>query len=103
MSPRRVKAVVPGDELVDPLVTPEVEEGLRLDVKRVGKNATALETDDPVRASKLLKEWVDAGLLVVVNPASAKQHRRYALPEQGNPQTLTLFSSSSRKQERHDS
>lgn len=56
-----------------------------------------LGTDDPVRASKLLKEWVDAGLLVVSNPDSAKQHRRYALSERGAEPTL--FSFPARKQD----
>lgn len=61
---------------------------------------TILRTDDPVRASKLLKEWVTAGLLVVVNPTSAKQHRRYALRGQG--EQPTLFSFSSGKQDGHE-
>ena len=61
-----------------------------------------LQTDDPVRASRLLKEWVRAGLLVVVNPESAKQHRRYVLHEEGTPPPLTLFASSQGKQEPHD-
>lgn len=36
-----------------------------------------LETDDPLRASKLLRNWVERGLLVVVNPSSGKRARRY--------------------------
>lgn len=56
-----------------------------------------LGTDDPVRASKLLKEWVAAGLLVIVNPDSAKQHRRYALSEHGEEPTLFSF-----RQGKHD-
>ncbi len=62
---------------------------------------TILGTDDPVRASKLLREWVDAGLLVIANPTSAKQHRRYTLPETG--EEPTLFSFPSGKQEVNDS
>lgn len=59
-----------------------------------------LGTDDPVRASKALKEWVSAGLLLVVNPDSAKQYRRYALSEHG--EEPTLFSFSPGKQDDHD-
>lgn len=40
-----------------------------------------LGTDDPVRASRQLKEWVDLGLLVVANPESAKRFRRYTKPD----------------------
>ena len=36
-----------------------------------------LRTDDPIRASRQLREWVDLGLLVVANPLSAKKLRRY--------------------------
>lgn len=39
-----------------------------------------LHTDDPVKASRLIKSWADLGLLVVGNPDAAKQHRRYRLP-----------------------
>ena len=39
-----------------------------------------LRTDDPVRASRLLKRWVELGLLVVANPEAAKQRRRYRRP-----------------------
>jgi ATP-dependent DNA helicase RecG len=59
-----------------------------------------LGTEDPVRASKALKEWVSAGLLRVVDPASAKQHRRYALSEPD--EELTLFSFAAGKQGDHD-
>lgn len=44
------------------------------DVRRI------LHTDNPVAASKLLKTWVDAGLLVLVDAASAKRDRRYQRP-----------------------
>lgn len=39
-----------------------------------------LGTDDRVRASRQLKQWVDQGLLVAVNPQSAKKLRRYTRP-----------------------
>ena len=39
-----------------------------------------LGTDNPVRASLQLKEWVEMGLLCVVNPDSAKRLRRYKKP-----------------------
>ena len=51
---------------------------------------TLLRTDDPVRASKLLKTWVDLGLLIVADPGAAKQRRRYRRP--GKPRETTLFS-----------
>jgi hypothetical protein len=40
-----------------------------------------LRTDDPVKASKLIKSWVDLGLLAVANPAAA-------LPYTGEPGPL---------------
>ncbi len=55
-----------------------------------------LQSDDPVRASKLLKAWVQKGLLVVVDPKAAKQHRRYRLP--GRPPEMALFSGARGKQ-----
>jgi ATP-dependent DNA helicase RecG len=36
-----------------------------------------LQTNDTLRVSKQLKEWVDVRLLEVANPDAAKQHRRY--------------------------
>ena len=41
---------------------------------------TVLRTDDPLKASRLLKTWVSLGLVVISNPAAAKQHRRYRRP-----------------------
>ncbi len=55
-----------------------------------------LGTDDPVRASRVLKAWVDLGLLVVTNPAAAKQRRRYRRP--GAPRLPDLFSKGVGKQ-----
>src|SRR5262245_59593272 len=43
----------------------------------------------PVRASKLLKAWVDLGLLIVSNPDVAKQRRRYRRPSK--PREAALF------------
>lgn len=40
-----------------------------------------LGTDDRIRASRQLKEWVDLGLLLVANPESAKKLRRYRKPD----------------------
>ncbi len=40
-----------------------------------------LGTDDRIRASRQLKEWVDLGLLIVANPESAKRQRRYRKPD----------------------
>ena len=37
-------------------------------------------TDDTLTASKILKTWVEQGLLVVANPSAAKQFRRYSKP-----------------------
>jgi len=48
-----------------------------------------LRTDDPVRASRLLKRWVDLGLLIVADPEAAKQNRRYRRP--GVPMAPDLF------------
>jgi ATP-dependent DNA helicase RecG len=47
-----------------------------------------LRTDDPVRASRLLKSWLRLGLLVVANPEAAKQFRRYQRPETSPEETL---------------
>ncbi|MBX6332629.1 MAG: putative DNA binding domain-containing protein [Gemmatimonadaceae bacterium] len=49
-----------------------------------------LHTDNPVRASKMLKSWVELGLLVPVDPNAAKQQRRYRRP--GVSPEVTLFS-----------
>jgi len=45
---------------------------------------------DVLSASKQLRAWVSKGLLVVMNPAAAKQHRRYTKPS--TPQEFSLFS-----------
>jgi len=39
-----------------------------------------LRTEDALRASKQIKAWVDAGLLVVDNPHAGKRSRRYRGP-----------------------
>ena len=39
------------------------------------------ETDDTLGTSKLLRTWVDSGLLVVANPDAGKSVRRYAKPD----------------------
>lgn len=52
---------------------------------RVGSIANAevralLHTDNAVRASRMLKNWVDLGLLELVDPDAPKQQRRYQRP-----------------------
>jgi ATP-dependent DNA helicase RecG len=58
---------------------------------------TIMRTENLLKASKALKEWVDRGLLVVANPQAAKQHRRYTRPEQSVAEPL--FSKPQGKQE----
>ncbi|MBL8843770.1 MAG: putative DNA binding domain-containing protein [Planctomycetes bacterium] len=48
-----------------------------------------LRTDDTVRASRLLKSWVDRKLLVVADPDAAKKSRRYRRP--GAAELPSLF------------
>lgn len=59
-----------------------------------------LRSDDSVRASKLLKSWVERGLLEAVDATSAKQKRRYRLP--GQRGTGELFSTVPGKHGRSD-
>ena len=54
-----------------------------------------LGTDDPVRASRMLKGWLAQGVLVVEDPDAPKQQRRYTLP--GAPGKQDLFSLLSEK------
>jgi ATP-dependent DNA helicase RecG len=49
-----------------------------------------LGTDDPVRASRMLKGWLAQGVLVMEDPDAPKQQRRYKLP--GAPGKPDLFS-----------
>lgn len=51
---------------------------------------TLLRSEDSVRASRLLKRWVDLGLLVSAAPGASKRKRRYRRP--GNPSPPGLFS-----------
>lgn len=39
-----------------------------------------LGIEDPVKASRQLRSWVDGGLLVVSNPEAPRSHRRYSRP-----------------------
>lgn len=48
-----------------------------------------LRTDDTVRASRLLKSWVDRKLLVLADPDAAKKSRRYRRP--GAAELPSLF------------
>lgn len=51
-----------------------------------------LRTDDRVRASKLLRGWVEAGILVPLNAESGKKDRRYRLPGSvADPAQFVLF------------
>ncbi len=61
------------------------------DVRQVLAGGGVLE------ASKQLRAWVQKGLLVVVNPDAAKQHRRYTKP--GTLPEVPLFSSLPGKQD----
>jgi ATP-dependent DNA helicase RecG len=49
-----------------------------------------LRTDDTVGVSRLLKSWVENGLLSIVDPAGGKKQRRYRRPDA--PPEPTLFS-----------
>lgn len=55
-----------------------------------------LGTEDPLRASKLLRAWVERGLLVVANPTAGKRTRRYR--RAGVAPEETLFSIADGKQ-----
>jgi len=46
-------------------------------------------TDDVLGVSKLIREWVSLGVLVVANPQAGPKHRRYTKPE--TPSMTTLF------------
>ena len=64
---------------------PSVWEQVEAHLDRVGTVGNAevrqlLRTDNPVRASRLLKSWVDQGQLVLVDPGAPKQQRRYQRP-----------------------
>lgn len=48
-------------------------------------------TENVLAASKKIRSWLDCGLLVVVNPEAAKQHRRYAKPSQTGGEDLFSF------------
>jgi ATP-dependent DNA helicase RecG len=52
---------------------------------------------DVLEASKQLRAWVQKGLLTVIDPKAAKQHRRYSKPS--TPPEAPLFSKLSGKQE----
>ncbi|MFO0891705.1 MAG: ATP-binding protein [Isosphaeraceae bacterium] len=45
-------------------------------------------TPDTLAATKKLRDWVNHGLLIVVNPSGAKQYRKYARPDSESPGTL---------------
>jgi ATP-dependent DNA helicase RecG len=64
-----------------PDVWTQVEEHLRSHGEIGNAEVRALlKTDDPVRASRLLRTWVDRGLLVISGSAAAKRSRRYRRP-----------------------
>ena len=49
-----------------------------------------MQTEDTLKASKQLKEWVEIGLLVVANPVAGKRFRKYTKP--GFEEADMLFS-----------
>lgn len=64
---------------------PSVWEQIEHHLDRVGTIGNAevrmlLHTDNPVRVSKMLRSWVDRGLLAPVDETAPKQHRRYQRP-----------------------
>lgn len=59
-----------------------------------------LRTDDSVRASRMLKRWVEAGLLVPVEPEVGKKSRRYRLPgEESQPDLFPISQGHENKSE----
>jgi ATP-dependent DNA helicase RecG len=48
-------------------------------------------TDDTLRVSKQLKQWVEQGLLVVANPEAGRNVRRYAKPDNGDPDLFSIL------------
>jgi len=55
-----------------------------------------LGTDDTLRASRYLREWVDRGLLAIVNPQHGTKIRKYAKP--GSVPETNLFAGPAGKQ-----
>ena len=45
-------------------------------------------TGDVLSVSKLIREWVDRGQLVVTNPRAGTKVRRYAKPETATAESL---------------
>ena len=45
-------------------------------------------TDDVLGVSRLIREWVDLGVLVVANPEAGPKHRRYTKPETASMASL---------------
>lgn len=52
---------------------------------------TILRTDDTLKASKLLKEWVEKGVLIVDNPQVGTKSRKYTKPGLSPEQNLFSF------------
>lgn len=69
-----------------------------VDFPRIGKSPRVqlLDTDNPVRASRKLKEWVGLGRLVAANPLAVRRFRKYSRP--GGEIEEPLFSRPLRKQ-----
>src|SRR5262249_24187584 len=60
-----------------------------------------LRTDNPVKASKLLKSWLDAGLLVTANPEVGARLRLYRLPGALPEENLFSFVAGKQVQEKN--
>jgi hypothetical protein len=67
------------------------------EIRNLRSHRHKLNCQGKVKASKLIKSWVDLGLLAVANPAAAKKNRRYVRP--GKPLELSLFSEKPGNQE----
>ena len=88
-SPAREAVVVVLSNAARPSIWAQVE--AHLDRRGEIGNAEVralLHTDNTVRASKLLRSWVDRGLLVPVDEMASKQQRRYRRPGQQPMQSL---------------
>jgi ATP-dependent DNA helicase RecG len=85
---------------------PSIWDQVEAHLERAGSIVNAdvrklLGTDNPVRASRLLKSWVDLGLLTLVDPDAPKQQRRYQRAD--SSPAISLFSGLSGKDKQRES